>query len=191
MSSSHGPAASPYTVSTRDLSRRAGTQKSITLTFAAPAVVGTDVIGVPEGADVTLDLSLESVSDGIWVSGTVSGEASGECGRCLDAVTITVDTPIQGLFLYPDAEREEGEEDNEDVHDFDGLDLDLEGVVRDAVVTSLPFVPLCDPDCPGLCDQCGARLVDEPDHTHDVIDPRWSALESLASDDSSTQTKES
>jgi uncharacterized protein len=53
------------------------------------------------------------------------------------------------------------------------------------VVTALPVAPLCEPDCPGLCDQCGARLADDPDHTHEVIDPRWSALQGL------TETKES
>ena len=67
------------------------------------------------------------------------------------------------------------------VEDKWGPDLmDLEEVVRDAVVTSLPFQPVCRDDCPGLCSECGARLADDPDHHHDVIDPRWSALADLA-----------
>jgi uncharacterized protein len=53
--------------------------------------------------------------------------------------------------------------------------LDLEPVVRDAVVLALPLAPLCDPDCPGLCVECGARV--EPGHTHDSIDSRWAGLE--------------
>ena len=65
------------------------------------------------------------------------------------------------------------------MRDFDGESLDIEELLRDAVVTSLPFVPLCDPDCPGLCDQCGALLAEDPDHRHDVVDPRWAALEKL------------
>ena len=59
--------------------------------------------------------------------------------------------------------------------------LDLEPVLRDAVVLALPQNPLCGPDCPGLCPECGARLADDPDHTHgEAIDPRWSALSQLA-----------
>jgi uncharacterized protein len=144
------------------------------------------VIAVPEGADVTLNVSFESVSDGIWVSGTVSGVAVGECGRCLDQVQLDVEAPVQALFLYPDAKREDGEEDElEDVFEFDGETIDLEQLTLDAVATELPFTPLCEPDCPGLCDQCGARLADEPDHAHEVIDPRWSSLQGL------TETKES
>lgn len=50
----------------------------------------------------------------------------------------------------------------------------------DAVVPTLPFQPVCRPDCPGLCPQCGVRLADEPGHAHDDIDPRWAALAGLA-----------
>jgi uncharacterized protein len=57
-------------------------------------------------------------------------------------------------------------------------------VLRDAVVLALPFQPLCQDDCPGLCVECGARLADDPDHRHeDPTDPRWAALAELATDD--------
>ncbi|MDE0572776.1 YceD family protein [Demequina sp. B12] len=153
--------------------------------FPAPQALGTDIVGVPSGAAVELDASLESVSDGIWVSGSVRAQAIGECGRCLDEVRLDVDAAVQGLFAEEPVGSGEDEEEPEDVFEFDGENLDLEDVVRDAVVTALPFTPLCRPDCPGLCDQCGARLADDPDHAHEVIDPRWSALQSL------TEQKES
>ena len=61
--------------------------------------------------------------------------------------------------------------------------LDLEPPLRDAVVLALPFQPLCREDCPGLCPDCGARLADEPEHSHeDKIDPRWAALTQLTED---------
>jgi uncharacterized protein len=169
----------------RELVRAPGAQRKASELFPAPAVLGTEVIGVPEGADVKLDVSFESVSEGIWVHGTVSAEAVGECSRCLDEVRQDVDATIQGLFLYAESSVNDEEEEPEDTYEFDGDAIDLEELVRDAVVTSLPFIPLCSPDCPGLCDQCGARLADDPDHAHDVIDPRWSALQGL------TETKES
>jgi uncharacterized protein len=58
--------------------------------------------------------------------------------------------------------------------------LDLEPLLRDAVVLALPFQPLCREDCPGLCIECGARLADDPDHQHEeAIDPRWATLQGL------------
>ena len=54
------------------------------------------------------------------------------------------------------------------------------------VVPSLPFQPVCREDCPGLCSECGARLADDLGHQHDVIDPRWAALNALSTDASTT-----
>ena len=180
------PESSPYRIHVRDISRAPGAHKTVHESFSAPERLGTSLIGVPAGADVELDMSLESLSEGVWVTGTVTAEAVGECGRCLDEVRVDEPVQVQGLFAYPDASADDGEEsDAQDVFEFDGETVDLEGAVRDAVVTSLPFTPLCRPDCPGLCDQCGARLADDPDHAHEVIDPRWSALQSL------TEQKES
>ena len=181
----HRPAASPFVFSTRELVRRPGEQSNTSKVIPAPAVLGTDVIGVPEGADVEFTVNFESLSEGTWVHGTATAEAVGECSRCLDEVRHNVSAEFQGLFVYADARVEDGEDEPEDVYEIDGDVIDLEELVRDAVVTALPFIPLCEPDCPGLCDQCGARLKDDPDHAHEVIDPRWSALQGL------TETKES
>ena len=88
---------------------------------------------------------------------------------------------FQELYLY--------DESGEDELSLEGELLDLEPVLRDAVVLALPFKPVCDPECPGLCPECGARLADDPDHTHgDAIDPRWSALSQLT--DIHTDVKE-
>lgn len=181
---------SPFEFPAREIVGRPGTQRVISKEFPAPAALGTDMIGVAEGTDMRLDLSLESVQDGIWLSGTVTAQAVGECGRCLDEVRLEVVAPIQGLFELPDTKREDEEDEPEDVYEFDGETLDLEEVVRDAVADQLPFTPLCGPDCPGLCDQCGARLADDPGHTHEKIDPRWSALQALTAEEP-TQKKES
>ena len=52
--------------------------------------------------------------------------------------------------------------------------------VRDAL-GSMPLSPLCRPDCPGLCAECGERWDDLPDdHKHEFLDPRFSALDALA-----------
>ncbi len=116
-------------------------------TVPAPADLGLDVIGVPEGSDVELALRLESVVEGVLVSGTARVQLLGECVRCLDPVSATRAVDIQELFFYPD----QAPSDDEDALRLEGELLDLEPVVRDAVVLGLPFQPLCRDDCPGLC----------------------------------------
>ena len=151
-------------------------------TVGAPEDLGTDVIGVPTGTDIELDLRLEAVMEGVLVSGSVRGRAVGECVRCLEEVVEDVDVSLQELYVYPEraaAAVEEGDED-EDVRELEGDLIDLEPALRDVVVPALPFQPLCRPDCPGLCSECGARLADDPDHSHETLDPRWSALSGLA-----------
>ncbi|MCA5893673.1 DUF177 domain-containing protein [Isoptericola sp. NEAU-Y5] len=180
---------------THELSRRPGTMVEVAKVVKAPADMGTTVIGVPEGDDLTLGLRLESVMEGVLVTGVVRGTAVGECVRCLDTVSQQVTVRVQELFAYPEraqAAEESGDEDAEDEAVLVDDQADLEPAVRDSLVTALPFQPLCRPDCPGLCSECGARLADDPDHHHDLVDPRWSALQTMLEQSSvSDETKES
>jgi uncharacterized protein len=75
---------------------------------------------------------------------------------------------------------EDTEQDDEERYLAGDL-LDLEPVLRDAVVLALPMSPLCREDCPGLCAECGVPLADAgPGHRHDEApDPRWAALRQL------------
>lgn len=146
-------------------------------TVPAPAGLGTEVIGVPEGSDVELDLRLEAVMEGVLVSGTISAEAVGECIRCLDETVLDVQVRVGELFSYP--ENRVAEDQDEDRQELEDEMINLEPALRDAVVSDLPFQPVCRDDCPGLCSECGARLADDPDHTHEVSDPRWAALQGI------------
>lgn len=175
---------SPFVLDTKELGRRPGHMAEVGRQIVLPEPLGTDVIALPAGSTIDLDLRMESVVEGVLVSGAVSGEATGACVRCLEPVTVPVDVPFQELFEYADRaahHHEVATEDDEDVHELDGDLADLEPVLRDAVVPALPFQPVCRPDCPGLCSECGARLADDPGHHHDVLDPRWAALVDLAS----------
>jgi uncharacterized protein len=171
---------SPLVFDVRLLGRRAGAMTTATTTVPAPAGLGTEVIGVPEGAPVELDVRLESVVEGVLVTGTAQMDAVGECVRCLRDVTVPVEVEIQELFVH-DASSEAGYGDEDEVSLLQGDLVDLEPLVRDDVVLDLPFQPLCTPDCAGLCPTCGVRLDDEPGHRHDAgVDPRWAALGALA-----------
>jgi uncharacterized protein len=142
----------------------------------APADLGVELIGVPEGADLRLHLRLESVSEGVLVTGSVTAPVEGECGRCLRPIRDTVDVTIQELYAYARSTTDETTEEDE-VGRLQGDLIDLEPALRDAVVLALPTNPLCREDCPGLCPECGALWEELPaDHSHQQGDPRWAAL---------------
>ena len=147
-------------------------------TVPAPADLGIEVLRVPEGAPVELDLRTEAVMEGVLVTGTARAALEGECVRCLEPITEEIEVRFQELFVYDDREVDPDEE--LEVSKLQDDLVDLEPLLRDAVVLALPFQPLCEDDCPGLCAECGARLADDPDHTHgEPVDPRWAALATL------------
>ena len=170
----------PLVVDTTKLPRQPGATRALKRVVPAPADLGLELISVPEGSDVELDLTLTSVSEGVYVSGHVRSSLSGECGRCLDEISETFDVSLAELYAYADSTTEETT-DSDEVGRMQGDLLDLEPAVRDAVVLMLPTNPVCRPDCPGLCPDCGARLADLPaDHSHEAVDPRWAALRNLS-----------
>jgi uncharacterized protein len=171
----------PLVLDTRELGRRPGSQRGVTRTVPAPPDLGIEVLRVPEGSPVELDLRLEAVMEGVLVTGSASAELAGECARCLEPITDEIEVRFQELFVYDD-QGYSSEEDDE-VSKLEADLVDLEPLLRDAVVLALPFQPLCEDDCPGLCTECGARLADDPDHAHDEpVDPRWAGLAALTQD---------
>jgi uncharacterized protein len=178
-STKHLDPRAPLVLDTRDLPRGAGAMRTLHRVVPAPVELGLQLIGVPEGADLTLDLRLESVTEGVLVSGTVTGPVEGECGRCLTEIGETLTVNIQELFAYEDSATDETTEEDEVGRLQDDM-IDLEPALRDAVVLALPVNPLCREDCPGLCPDCGVRWDELPEgHTHEQIDPRWAKLSKL------------
>ncbi|WP_033321092.1 YceD family protein [Streptomyces yerevanensis] len=179
----------PLVFDTHELGRRPGALQRLTRAVDAPKDLGLQgVIGVPEGAPVELELRLESVMEGVLVTGTARAVAEGECVRCLEPLQLELEADFQEMFSYPDADdrgrpkgepADDAEEDEDRLFIEDGL-FDLEPVLRDAVVLALPMQPVCQEDCEGLCSECGVRLSDEPGHHHDAVDIRWAALQGLA-----------
>lgn len=180
---------------TRELGRRPGTQRERQLTVEAPAGLGIDVFGVPEGAELELYVRLESVVEGILATGTVRAPVTGECVRCLEPIEDSISVEFQELYAYDErADRAEkvggldGDAEDEIGRLTDEQQLDLEPAIRNAVVLALPFQPVCRDDCPGLCAVCGASLAGDPEHQHEAApDPRWAALAQL---DLETEQKE-
>lgn len=171
--------ATPFDLDVRDLMHRPGEMRERTLDIVLPEQFGVGAAVVPAGAELTIDLRLEGLHDGVLVTGEVDTTATGECVRCLDPVTLPVQVDFQELFAYsPD-----------EAFDFQVRDdhVDLEPVVRDAVVLALPFQPVCRPDCPGLDPDTGEKRTDDPERkAREMLDPRWAALEGFQADTDNT-----
>ena len=163
---------------TRELGRRPGSQREVSRTVPAPADLGIDVLRVPEGSPVELDLRLEAVMEGVLVTGTAKAALEGECARCLEPIHDEIEAWFQELYVY--AEHQTSHDEDDEVSRLQDDYVDLEPQLRDAVVLELPFQPMCQDDCPGLCPECGARLAEDPDHSHEApVDPRWAGLAGL------------
>jgi len=177
MSSPHRPLdpRSGLVLDTHDLGRRAGAMTLVRTSVEAPADLGIDVIGVPPTSLIALDLRLESVIEGVLVTGTATVQLRGECVRCLGEIAAEQQVDIQELYVYPNSGATADEASR-----MEGDLLNLEPLLRDDVVLDLPFQPLCQEDCRGLCAECGADLNRHPDHTHRrAVDPRWEKLRAL------------
>jgi uncharacterized protein len=127
---------------------------------------------VPDGAPIEADLVLESLSDGIVVAGTVTSSWEGTCRRCLEPVGGVLDATVRELYR--------ARQGDDDAFTFTGDQLDLEPMVREAVLLELPLAPLCRADCAGLCPECGANRKEVAcGHTTAPVDVRWAGLEGL------------
>jgi uncharacterized protein len=163
----------------RVLGKRPAEYRDEKRTATAPDGLGSGLVLVPADADVALDLRFTAVSEGVLVTGSAVAPLAGECARCLEPLTSSIEVSFQELYRYlPDPGEDDG--DGEE-RNLDGDLLDLEPAFRDAVVLALPLSPLCRDDCPGLCAECGAKLADVgTGHGHgDKVDPRWGLLAQL------------
>ena len=172
------PSASAWVFDVHEIARKVGSMHEEQKTLPAPEDLKVPLIGVEPGSRVPVELRFEGVHEGVLVTGQATLPIKGECGRCLDPISYTYDAHFQELFFHP--EQQLDSDDETETHVIVEDKVDLEPLLRTAVVGELPFQPLCDEDCMGLCDQCGVRLEDEPEHHHEIVDPRWEALRGLS-----------
>jgi DUF177 domain-containing protein len=181
---------SPLAVNVARLGRRPGSMFAVHDVVPIPARIDVEMIGIQAGAPLELDLRVESVSEGVLVTGTLTAPTTGECSRCLTLFDGRVEVGLTELFAYPDSITEATTEEDEVGRVVNDI-VDLKQPIIDAVGLELPFSPVCQPDCPGLCPQCGIPLATaEPDHHHDEIDPRWAKLAAMLRPDNDGGTRE-
>ncbi|MFT4245655.1 MAG: YceD family protein [Micrococcaceae bacterium] len=164
---------SPLIFDIFDLRKSIGDTFEQDIRIKAPAEIGNPVIYVEENSPMNFKIELDSVVEGVFANFTIQAIAKGECSRCLDAIKRGIEINCSVLFEY-----EENPDDDEQYLVIDDT-INLEPIVRDVVVTKLPFNPVCKDACLGLCSECGFRMEDDLEHHHEAIDSRWSALEGL------------
>jgi uncharacterized protein len=158
-------------IDVRDLTHQPGASRRVRVTESIDGL-GTELASVPQDRQIDAELLLESLVDGVLVTGPVSGTMRLTCARCLKPFDQNFRLDVQELFAAG-----AGTEDDEYPLDDDAIDV--EPMIRDAVVPSMPFAPLCRPDCLGLCERCGGdRNLGECTCGPDV-DDRWAPLASL------------
>jgi uncharacterized protein len=160
---------SKFLVSVHDLMNRSGLMREHDLKITLDEPMGIVGAELGKGDVLEIGLRLESVHEGILATAVIDADAHGECSRCLDKIEIPIEVDFQELFAYSGVSED----------DFTVVEeqIDLEQIIRDEVVLSLPFQPVCSPDCQGLCPECGVKLQDNPGHAHEEqVDARWSEL---------------
>ena len=146
---------------------------------ARPVVADVELDGlgsvgaeIEPGTPVSIDVMLERLPEGIVVRGTLGAIWKAPCSRCLEPVTGEISVHVDELF---ETQPLEGE-----TYKLDDDVIDLEPLVRDALVLELPLAPVCTADCAGLCVTCGANHnLTTCDCVTEELDPRWAALRSL------------
>lgn len=130
---------------------------------------------------VTGTVHVARTNRGLLVTGRVGTALADACGRCLVPVRVLLDLEVDEEFL-PSLDVATGQPldralEPEVPRLSDHHEMDLETVVREAIQLAAPIVPLCRPDCLGLCPLCGAdRNLGPHAHSDDTIDARLEAL---------------
>ncbi|MFN3601302.1 MAG: YceD family protein [Dietzia sp.] len=170
------PAADSLVLDTRSIARSPGAMTQVQRAAVLPSDTGVELMRIPEGSDVDLDLALTFVDEGVLVTGTVAGRAAVECARCLGEFTADVEVTLTEMFATEGTAAADGAEQDE-VRLLDGDLLDLEPALVDAFGLEFPMSPSCtdyghsdcvNPDTPAPDGVSGS--------TEGRIDPRWAGL---------------
>ena len=163
---------SAFRIPVANLLRRPGASRTVQLDGALSDVRGPGA-QVTAGRPIAVDLTLERVSEGMVVRGTITAPWDAACSRCLAPVGGDLAVQVGELYERQPLEGETYLLSDDDV-------VDLEPLIRDALLLELPAVPLCRPECRGLCSNCGVdHNLETCDCDTTVPDPRWAALRSL------------
>ncbi|EPD69947.1 hypothetical protein HMPREF1219_00892 [Corynebacterium pyruviciproducens ATCC BAA-1742] len=153
----------------------------VTVTGSSPDHIGLEMMAINKGDDITLDVDLLPLGEGIHAHGTVTGVAHAQCSRCLTEHSVDVSIAVDQIYALTDTfitshdEDDDEESDEDEVPRVENNMMDLTQVVIDEAGTTFPFNPTCESltgtPCPEDSD------VPESQDPENLIDPRWAGLE--------------
>jgi len=155
-----------FFINVSGLLRKPGAIENVLIKAALPPVYkGQDEIAIL--GPVTAQAELKEAGGKVIVSGDVSAEIELTCGRCLKTFKANVKQPFSELFRrHGDFNREDPDErEDEAVFVIEDGKIDIEQMLTQAMVLSVPFTPVCREECPGLCPVCGEEMT--AGHKHD------------------------
>lgn len=145
-------------------------------------------------APVHMNLELTNVRSGILVAGNVDTKVNLVCSRCAADYVEPLNVRVDELFINEDSSKsaKDSEVEASDLCVFTCSDniIEIDEVLRQNLLASLPFLPLCKEDCRGLCSRCGADLNIETCSCageEEKTDPRWKVLEQFCADSSAKE----
>lgn len=171
--------ARPLVVRVGDLLREPGSRRTLDISMDAEAIATTAASTIP-GTPLTIDGQVVAMAGGVEIVGTLGYDWYGECRRCLDDVTGHTDVPLREI-----AQREPVDDE---IYPIDEDLLDLEPMVHELVLATLPLAPLCAEDCAGPDPDRFPTVTEdeveaEASEDEAVPDPRWAALSELRFDE--------
>ncbi len=189
-------------LSLRDQPRAEGSRKEHTLNWTVPEGWDMEVLSLPAGTVIPLQVAITSIDEGVLVEVEGSTTLVGQCVRCLEPAVVPVEISAADVYLEAPSKgkrRARGRDGDIEVtgDEFDeelAIDqdtVDLEPLLRDELFSDAPLQPLCSEDCLGICEHCGRLFKDlEPGHSHQFIDPRFAALAALLEDGGGSDSSE-
>jgi uncharacterized protein len=158
------------------LPRSPGTCRSLAVTGSLAEDIQIGLVKLSATTPITVDGTMESVGDGVLVTATVTATLQAQCSRCLKEFALDSVVELRELYAYQPS-------DDDEVLVVSNDAIDLTDVIRDAILIDTPLIPLCAPDCAGLCPTCGADLNADPGHRHEApVDPRFQVLSDFPAD---------
>ena len=145
----------------------------------SPVSVGLKAEGVEFFCPVRLKLRVLKSGKNYIGEGMIKTEVNFECSRCLKKITRGLDSELK--FLLKEEKDMIILESNEGENQIQkGNFFDIDSLVRESLILSLPLKPLCSADCKGLCSVCGVDLnISTCECKKEVADPRWEKLKDL------------
>lgn len=157
-------------------------QLDIPRSLFADALEGVDADLAATTGNLRAELTKDR-EDNVFARGDVKALVTVPCASCLGPALVKIDAPLKMTYVADGEEAAESDNllDDVDVTTHDGVEVDLESIIREQIILGLPMSARCRENCAGLCTVCGQNK-NERDCGHQppkLEDPRLAALKNL------------